>query len=134
MDTTQEEQQDINSEREFWISGGVKGSYKEDEPISFNYLEESARAISQACILSYGIRFDTSAIGELYAIIEEGAINMKLLHHENDFSKIAEAQKNLVSFIQEIVTSTKEQKITTVDDKKVKEIREIQFCPVYPFT
>ena len=105
-----------------------------NDPLLFSNLEEAGRALAQACILSYGIRFEPSAIFELYTIIEEGVIKIKQRNDENDFEKIGEAQKNLVNPITQIATNANEQKLTTVDGKKVKEVRKLQFCPVYPFS
>lgn len=134
MDTTFEE--DMRPTYDPWSTPPKKGSGSKlsNDPLLFNSLEESARAIAQASILSYGIRFTPSAIAELYLIIEEGIINMKKLKEENNFSKIAEAEKNLVTFIQEVVTTTKDDGLTTVDAQNVKAVRKLQLCPVYPFT
>lgn len=137
MDTTLEEQMDETYDNlSGWTTPPKKGMTFNlaDDRLLFSNLEESARAIAQASILSYGIRFEPSAVFELYSIIEEGIVNIKLLRHENDISKIAEAKRNLVSYIEEIVTSARQQGSTTIDDKKVREIRKLQFCPVYPFT
>jgi len=137
METTLEEQMGSGYENlRGWTTPPKKGlSFNlVNDPLLFSTLEEAARAQAQACILSYGIRFEPSAIFELYTIIEEGVIRIKQRNDENDFEKIGEAQKNLVNLITQIATNANEQKLTTVDGKKVKEVRKLQFCPVYPFS
>ena len=84
-------------------------------------------------ISAFGIRFEPSAIAELYSIIEEGVIEMKLSKEEDDLEKISKAQRNLVNFIGDIIRTCKERELTTVGDKTVREVRKIQLCPVYPF-
>ncbi len=91
------------------------------------------RATAQAAISAFGVRFEPPAIAELYRIIEEGVIQMKLSKEDDDLEKISKAQRNLVGFIGDIVRTCKERELTTVDDKTVREVRKIQLCPVYPF-
>jgi len=136
MDTTLEEQMGSTFEHsQEWIQPPKKGfiSKHSKDPLLFSSLEEAARAMAQACILSYGIRFEPSAISALYTVIEEGIINIRKLKHEDDLGKISDAQKNLAGFIHQIVTTCKNEGLTSVDDKKVTEIRKTPFCPVYPF-
>ena len=99
-------------------------------PVSYSPLEELGRFLAQTCIMAYGIRFDVSAIGELYEKIEQAVIKIKEKGDEDNFLKIFEAQKNLVEYIYAIAADAKENKLTSVDAATV---RNVQLCPVYPF-
>ncbi len=117
-----------------WTDPPRKGmQFTFNDALLFNSLEESARATAQAAISAFGVRFEPPAIAELYRIIEEGIIQMKLSKEDNDLEKISRAQRNLLDFIGDIVRTCKERGLTTVGDKTVREVRKIQLCPVYPF-
>lgn len=135
MDTTLEEQSESAYENLSNWPGTTGGEFEftEYDSLLFNSLEESARATAQAAISAFGIRFEPLAITELYRIIEEGVIQMKLSKEEDDLEKISKAQRNLVNFIGDIIRTCKERELTTVGDKTVREVRKIQLCPVYPF-
>lgn len=135
METTLEEQSESGYEDFLsWTGPPRKGmQFTFNDSLLFNFLEESARATAQAAISAYGIRFEPVAIAELYRIIEEGVIQMKLSKEEDDPEKISKAQKNLLNFIGDLVRTCKERELTTVGDNTVREVKKIQICPVYPF-
>lgn len=133
MDTTLEDQSESTfDDFQEWTNPPKKGGTSYD-PMLFSNLEESARTLVQACIMAYGIRFDTSAISKLYEIIEEGIIKIRQRKEENDLQRIGEAQKNLVDFINQIAHTAYDQKLTSINAKEINAMR-LQFCPVYPFT
>jgi hypothetical protein len=135
MDTTLQEPNESGYEDFLsWTDPPRKGmQFTFNDSLLFNSLEESARATAQAAISAFGVRFEPPAIAELYRLIEEGVIQMKLSKEDDDLEKISQAQRNLVDFIGDIVRTCKERALTTVDDKTVREVRKIQLCPVYPF-
>lgn len=102
----------------------------ENQPTSYSQLEEIGRSLSQISIMTYGIRFDTSAITELYDRIEKGVLKIKERGDEDNFDRLYEVQKNLIEYIYQIAAYAKEQSLTSVDAATIK---IVQFCPVYPF-
>ena len=84
MDTTLQEQSEPGYEDFLsWTDPPRKGTqFTFNDSLLFNSLEESARATAQAAISAFGVRFEPPAIAELYRIIEEGVIQMKLSKEE----------------------------------------------------
>lgn len=101
---------------------------------SFNNLEEIGRSISLLSIMVYEIRFDSSAIGRLYEIVEEASMLIVDNGHEKDLEKLRDSQKNLIEFIYYIVKFAKQKNLSSIDKSIIDEVRSnAEFCPVYPF-